>query len=245
MRKDHAEEWYSVADQLEDLLNCVTQLIAEIPRRDRQVNGKLALACLTNKAHVDFRATLILCRQGFVDSAEIVARTVMYLCLTIIYISENPRKRGRNFWAFELRQRVELVNKLEAIQSLNAELSSKVAEWEAIADTYKPNNKKRIEWPDEGQMIDDLNSENQPYYRLINKVLSYKTHALPLYLLNTYVDHRADPVIVKQGFQPSNPGDVLSWICPLLHAALQCVRNAFDLDINADLVKIDKTIGEI
>lgn len=220
--------WSEVATLLDATACRIRSGIRLIRHNDPLSGAKVAMAGLFCKAHRDYQATLLLVKNDHADSARILARSVLESCLNILYINKEPDHRGVAFWQHEIQLRVDLAEKAQIMWPLSDENMEKLVEFESFVEKHgKVWGKRKVKtlgWPSASKMIEDLEPNLQPYYKLMYKDLSYETHSLPLVIRNRYV-MTIDEDLVDAG-KDAKSLDItptLMAVCIVFYSVLQCI----------------------
>lgn len=130
MHTKHKPDWYAIADELLGIADELLPQIATVAVDDPKAMHKSAVISLVAKARTDFAAMLLLCREGYADAAQALARTVIEGCMNLFYIHQEPESRAEAFWAYGVRQRIRLGRKVDALKEAEQGHREKLQEWE-------------------------------------------------------------------------------------------------------------------
>lgn len=210
-------DWSAVARDLDSAATAVVDSIIPIATNDPRAFEKVAAGSLICKAHTDFRAMLLLRKEGFPDSAQILERSVLEACLNLLYIVKEPSERARLFWAYGIHQRARLGEWLEKTSRHTSKMRAKTREFQEFVAS-----RKKERWP---LRLEDIVKALGPVWeervhRLYYDSLSSNVHALPLTLENWYLSFRQAEVVVGRRVAETDGSARLAIVCLVFAAAL-------------------------
>ena len=196
---------------------------------DRPVKGDDDKSVLTafflGKAYKTHGAILLLCNSGYGQDAEVLARTIFDMLITLLYILKDETdgriKRYLNYASFERKQSFDYI---KSKPSLLDELKSKYKTIEEFNESLLEIEKRGVEakqlygyktsWSDKNiiNMATEINRLDQ--YRTAYKEASRYTHTTPR-TMNTYMkrETHGHTVLVGQNSDGIKQALVLSFDC--------------------------------
>lgn len=178
METKHEPDWHGIADELLAMADELLAQISQVAVDDPQAMHKCATASLTAKARTDLAAMLLLCREGFADAAQALARTVIEGCINLFYVHEAPASRAEAFWAYGVRQRARIGRRMEALRPMGQTNRPELQEWEEVLDDSVNKWPRRL-----SDMVEHLGDGiRDKLHGLFYDMLSNYCHSLPLAL---------------------------------------------------------------
>lgn len=233
-------DWCAVADELNKAAGKLLPALSCISTSDPESMEKSAVGCLVLKAHTDFKAMLLLCREGFADSAQVLARSVIEACLNLLWIDQKPKERADLFWAYQKHQQARIGGKVDKTSTLTKCEHAKLCEFEKFA---KENPDR---WPRLGQIANDLGpSIKDKLHDIHYDVLSSNVHALPLTLYDWYVTPGEDEVFIGRDAVRVNDFPHVDILCMFFGAILCSAVKLFGIPLPDELAKVCHIISQL